>query len=74
MWMKIVDKDNEYIINADCYKFIKESFSCHNEFQIIFYGNDGDDLILSYLTEQERDDMYNNISQFIQDTQGRRPW
>lgn len=74
MWMQIEDKDGEYLINANNYKMIKESFSCHNDFQIIFFCAHGDDLILSYMSEKERDETYKKIIEFISNLQGRRPW
>lgn len=74
MWIQIQDNSGEYLINLNACKTIKESFDCHGNFLIMFFCKDGDDLILSYEKEQERDDNYKGIIKFIENYQGRNVW
>jgi len=72
MWMEINDKDSTYLVNADAYQFIRKGKDCLDEPTIIFADERGNDLILIWKTEEERDDMYQKILEFIGNMQGRQ--
>lgn len=71
MWMEIEDKFSKYLINANAYHCIRKGKVCTNESTIIFYNSHGDDLILIWETEEERDHMYERIVEFVGKLQGR---
>jgi hypothetical protein len=71
MWMEIEDKNTKYLVNANSYNCIRKGTVCNNESTIIFYNDNGEDLILAWNTEEERDDTYTKIVEFIGAIQGR---
>lgn len=61
MWITIVDKNSEWVINFNNYQVFRKGKLCNGE-PTIFLGNqNGSDLDLIYESPIERDEVYRKI-------------